>query len=72
MESYNTMSDKITTTSTYVASGTAVVCGYTINEVAAMAGVIIALMTFILNAWFKWQHLKLAERRTEDIHDGNE
>ena len=54
------MSDKITTTTTYVASGTAIFFGMTASEFAALAGLVLGTLTFILNAWFKYQHLELA------------
>lgn len=54
------MSDKITTTTTYVASGTAIFFGMTASEFAALAGLVLGTLTFLLNAWFKYQHLELA------------
>ena len=54
------MSDKITTTTTYLASGTAIFFGMTASEFAALAGLVLGTLTFLLNAWFKYQHLELA------------
>lgn len=56
---FQQMSDKITTMTTYGASFGAIVLTF-INEYAAAMGIFIALATFILNAWFKYQHLQLA------------
>lgn len=61
------MSDKITTATTYVASAGAVIFGLTVNEFVAVVGLIIATLTFFLNAWFKFKHLELARaKRKED------
>lgn len=63
---YTQMSDKITTASTYTASAGAIIFGLSVNEFAAIAGLIIATLTFLLNAWFKWKHFELArEKRRE-------
>ena len=60
------MSDKITTATTYTASAGAILFGLTVNEFAAVAGIVIATLTFFLNAWFKFKHLELArEKRRE-------
>ena len=67
------MSDKITTATTYTASAGAILFGLTVNEFAAVAGIIIATLTFFLNAWFKWKHLELArEKRKEGNHQKEE
>jgi len=60
---YTQMSDKITTASTYAASAGAVLFGLSVNEFAAVAGIVIATLTFFLNAWFKWKHLELAREK---------
>jgi len=60
---YTQMSDKITTGVAYTASAGAVFFGLTVNEFAAMAGVLIATLTFCLNAWFKWKHFELAREK---------
>ena len=63
---YSQMSDKITTATTYTASAGAILFGLTVNEFAAVAGIVIATLTFFLNAWFKFKHLELArEKRRE-------
>lgn len=57
------MADKLSTTATYTASGGAIVFGLNTNEFAAMAGVVIAVLTFLTNLWFKHQHLKLSQNQ---------
>ena len=58
------MADKITTTTAYVASGSAVFFGLTANEFAAYVGAAVAVLTYLTNAYFKLRHLKLAEQQT--------
>ena len=60
------MPDKITTATTYAASAGAVLFGLSVNEFAAVAGIIIATLTFFLNAWFKWKHLELAKQKLKE------
>lgn len=47
----------------YTAAGGTILLGFTANELAALIGVGIAIATFLMNAWFKWQHLRIAKRR---------
>lgn len=64
------MSDKITTGITYAASSGAIVFGLTANELAALIGAGIAIISFFVNVWFKAQHLKLArEKANEKVED---
>jgi len=48
------MTDKLVNFITYLASGCAIILGL-LNEYAAAFGVLIALATFGINAWFKYQ-----------------
>jgi len=52
---------------TYVASGGAVILGFTANEIAALGGLVVAVLAMLINAgitiYFKRQHLKLAQQR---------
>jgi hypothetical protein len=43
---------------TLAASGGAVFFGLTANELAALGGLFIAFLSFVVTVWFKWQHLK--------------
>lgn|GEM_PF-3069570 len=60
------MVDRIATHVTYAASGSAVIFGVTANELAAIVGVGVAILSLLVNIWFKFQHLKLARER---IHE---
>lgn len=59
------MTDKPSTVASYAASGTALFAGLSANEFAAVAGAACAILTFIANLWFKYQHLQLARARVE-------
>lgn len=61
--------DKITSAATYAASGGAIAFGLTANEIAALVGAGIAVITFFVNLWFKTQHLKLAKARLDALDD---
>lgn len=70
------MSDAKTSVASYAASGTAVVFGLTANEVAAFIGALCAVLTFVVNWWFKYRQLKMIEARVNqpfpniDLSDG--
>ena len=55
-----------TTAATYTASGSAVIFGLSANEFAAIAGVCIALLTFVLNWYYKHQQIKLICERLKN------
>lgn len=62
------MADRITTAVTYTASGSAIAFGFNANELGAIIGATIAVMSFCVNIWFKHQHLQLARIRLEKLH----
>lgn len=62
--------EKITTVSAYVASGGAMFFGLTANEFAAFAAALVAILTFFVNIWFKWQHLKIVRKAAKARPDG--
>ena len=51
---------------TYTASGSAVIFGLATNEFAAIAGVCIAFLTFVLNWYYKHQQIKLICERLKN------
>ncbi len=56
---------------TYVASGTAFVFGLTVNEFAAVAGIVVAVATFCLNWYYKERAARALEKslKKEDTVD---
>jgi ABC-type proline/glycine betaine transport system permease subunit len=60
---------KIATGVQHVGAGTAVFAGLTANEVAAIGGLLVAIVGLVvsqcMNWWFKWQHLKLARENAK-------
>ncbi|MDE1545933.1 hypothetical protein PTW32_10925 [Dechloromonas agitata] len=59
---------------TFVASGASIFLGLTANEIAALGGLVVALLALIINAVMNWhfksQHLKIA--RAKALADGAE
>ncbi|AXO13780.1 holin [Thalassospira indica] len=51
-----------TTITTYAASGAGFLTGMTTNEKVAVASVVIALGTFVLNWIYKHMHYRLAQK----------
>lgn len=49
--------------STYVGGTVAGIGGLTANEIAAFGGLALAVVGFLLNWWYKHQHLELARKR---------
>ncbi|MFT2112179.1 phage holin [Marinomonas sp. 2405UD68-3] len=56
--------DRVTVT-TYSSSFVAFFGGITINDAAAVGGLVIGVATFAVNFWFKRQHLQIAKREKE-------
>ena len=50
----------------YTASGSAVIFGLSANEFAAVVGACVALLTFALNWYYKYQQLKLITERLKN------
>lgn len=50
---------------TYFSGGSAFVCGLGVNEVAAIVGASVGVLTFFANLWFKSQHLAIARATGE-------
>ena len=67
----NDVADRISTAAAYAGSTGAVIFGLTANELAAIIGAVVAVLTYFTNLWFKAQHLKIAKARArEDKVDG--
>ena len=57
------MSAEKSTVAAYSASGSLTVFGVLMNDLALLVGMFFALMTFVLNWYYKYQELKVIERR---------
>ena len=57
------MSAEKSTIAAYSASGSLTVFGVLMNDLALLVGMFFALMTFVLNWYYKYQELKVIERR---------
>lgn len=56
------IAEKIATATTYTASGGALIFGLTANEFAALLGAGVAVLSFLINLWFRHQHLKIVRK----------
>ena len=57
------MSAEKSTFAAYSASGSLTVFGVLMNDLALIVGMLFALLTFVLNWYYKHQELKVIERR---------
>jgi len=62
------MHDKLSAV-TYSSGGVAVWGGITTTDIAAIVGAAVAVLSFLVNLWFRHKHYKLAEARaiSEDM-----
>lgn len=67
-----TITERAISATTYTASGSALYFGLTANEIAAFVGAGVAVLSFLVSVWFKWQHLKLAKVRAKEDSRGDE
>lgn len=61
IEAIANMSSKVT----YTGAGTAVIFGLTVNEVVALLGLIMGILGFLTNAYYKRRQMKLIEKLAE-------
>lgn len=55
--------DKTATATAYLSSASAVVFGLSASDVAALVGAGIAILSFAVNFWFRWQQLQLSRAK---------
>ena len=61
------MSDPRTSIASYTSSGALVVFGMSANDFAVLAGLVFAFLTFVINWYYKHKHLRLIERKVNEI-----
>lgn len=61
------MSDPKTSIASYASSGGLIIFGMSANDFAVIVGLIMAFATFLLNWWYKHQHLKMIERKVNSM-----
>jgi len=70
-----TVSETVVNKITYAASATAFIGGMTLNEFAAIGGLIVAVLALIINTimswYFKSQHLEIARRNANRNDEGS-
>ena len=47
------MTEKIATTASYVTSGSLVIGGYALNDIAVVVGITLGVLTFAVNLYYK-------------------
>lgn len=60
------MTDRIATAVTYTASGSAIAFGMNANEIGAIIGATVAILSLGINIYYKHQHLQLARSKRID------
>ena len=59
------MTEKIATTASYATSGSLVIGGYALNDIAVVIGIALGVLTFAVNLYYKHKHLELERKRKE-------
>lgn len=57
------MIEKVATVAQYGGAGTAVLFGFTANEIGVLVGCVVGVLGLALNWYYKHAHLKLARER---------
>lgn len=65
----HSIADRATTFATYTGGSSAVIFGLSANEIAAFIGAAVAILSFLANLWFKWQHLRIVKAAAIDRPD---
>ena len=58
--------DRVTGPASYTTSAMLTIFGITVNEWLALTGIILGIGTFIVNLYYKREHLKLAKKNKAD------
>lgn len=61
------MSDPKTSIASYTSSGALVLFGMSANDFAVLVGLVFAFLTFVINWYYKHQHLKLIEAKVNEM-----
>lgn len=65
----HSIADRATIITTYAGGSSAVIFGLSANEIAAFIGAAVAVLGFLANLWFKWQHLRIVKAAAADRPD---
>lgn len=53
----------------YASGAVTGIAAWTVNEIAAIGGLLLAGMTFLVNWYYRHKHYKLSEKGKKDAHD---
>ena len=59
------MQDKISTGASYVTSGSLVIGGIAVSDLAIIIGTVLGIATFVVNLVFKYKHLEIERKRNK-------
>ena len=61
------MTDPKTSIASYASSGALVIFGMTANDVGVLLGMVLAILTFGINWYYKYKHLKIIEQKVNEM-----
>ena len=61
------MTDPKTSIASYASSGALVIFGMTANDFAVLLGMVLAVLTFCINWYYKYKHLRLIENKVNSM-----
>lgn len=56
-----------TSIASYASSGALVISGMTANDFAVLLGMVLAILTFGINWYYKYKHLKIIEQKVNEM-----
>lgn len=61
------MTDPKTSIASYASSGALVIFGMTANDFGVLLGMVLAILTFGINWYYKYKHLKIIEQNVNEM-----
>ncbi len=61
------MNDPKTSIASYASSGALVIFGMTANDFGVLLGMVLAILTFGINWYYKYKHLKIIEQKVNEM-----
>lgn len=61
------MTDPKTSIASYASSGALVIFGMTANDFGVLLGMVLAILTFGINWYYKYKHLKIIEQKVNEM-----
>lgn len=61
------MTDPKTSIASYASSGALVIFGMTANDFGVLLGMVLAILTFGINWYYKYKHMKIIEQKVNEM-----